>query len=137
MLRGIKHELEFTKKFLETTMLKWNRKDVISNVEQAGEVQHALRPIELFECVFPKEQLHNFMKMLNIVNDDKYQGWTFKTQMNLMRKMLGAEKFPDIDPKQVDKKVPFIPRRMVAVHPIGIKKDEEGITGGKFDQERL
>ena len=135
-MRGIRHEMELTKKFMETTMLKWNTKDAMNGKDVGGQVQFALRPIELFECVFPQDKLPQFMAMLNLRTDDKYQGYSFRAQMKLLRKLLGAEQYPTIDYKKVSD-IPFIPNRGVAFHPIGFKKDEIGITNETSMQERL
>lgn len=136
LMRGVKHQLELTKKFMETTMLKWNTKNILSEHTLDRDVQFAMRPIELFECVFPEESLPQFMAMLNLRTDDKYQGYMFNTQMNLLRKMLGAQKFPDLDYKTI-KNIPFIPLKGVAIHPIGFKEDKKGMIAEKVKGERL
>ncbi len=138
IMRGIKHEQELLKTFMQAQMFKWPVVDRHTKKTKYQDVQGAYRPWEMFEYVFPEGCLPEVLKMLKISDGDQdYGGIKQSGQMALLRKVIGAEKIPkvDIEDKSIQKR--FIPMRGCAIHPIGIKKDEFGITDGEDWQERL
>ena len=122
LTRGIKQQRDIFVNFLQTQMWKWKRKNLKTKKEEISRVQGALRPVELWEYVFPEECLDEVLTCLNITKDNLGTPKTFatKTKLSALRKMCGAKKIKSY------KKVPtsnFISTAGVSIHPIGIKKD--------------
>lgn len=173
-LRGIKQEADLTIKFLETQFFFWRRKNLNKCVcgqakkghkktkkcdrfrakEEVCRAQGALRPIQLFEYVFPEEAKDEVLTMLEISqpkkdkkgNPIKKDGFVVMEAPKIneksvsflskfLRKALGAKPIGEY------KGVPtlkFIPRRGVALTPIGIKPDrKEKWEQVGFEQEML
>lgn len=138
IMRGIRHEMNLTREFMACQMFKWDTLDRSTKKIRHQEVSGNYRPWEMFEYVFPEKCLPEVLKMLKIKDGDQdYGGIKQSGQMALLRKVIGAEKIPKIDIEAKDIQDRFIPMRGVAIHPIGIKKDEYGITGERDWQERI
>jgi len=108
------------------------------------QVQGSLRPVELWEYVFPEECLPEVLTALEIKPEDraynndlgikgKIKKLGNKTKLAMLRKTLGAEEIPEYTPVQTNR---YIEKRSVAIHPIGIKKDRQIIIGG-YEHEAL
>ena len=116
LTRGIKHEIDRFVNDMQAQYFpfKHQGKDTF--------VQLAMRPIQLWEIVFPEPELHNVLKTIfpeGLQHDD---GLFRKLQLTALRKMLKAEKMP----KKIDEKA--LGRMMynnsfIAKYPVGIKKD--------------
>jgi hypothetical protein len=136
LMRGVYHEQQLLKTFLQSQMFNWQTYDGITKKPKPIKmVQGALRPIELFEYIFPKESLGEVLAMLNIKDSDgNYGNVKGKAHMELMRKMLGARRIPKVEFNGISR---FVPKRAVAIHPIGIKDDEMRIVDDRDYQEAL
>ncbi len=100
-------------------MWKWLRKNKKTGKEELCQVQGALRPVQLWEYVFPEESYDEVMTCLNIQKDVALS----KTKQAILRKALGASKMKSYDQINTHR---FIEHRGVSIHPIGIKKDKRG-----------
>jgi len=131
--RGIKQNRDIFVNFLQTRLFPWKIK--IDGKETTETVQGALRPVELWEYVFPKESLPEVCGMLGIdpKNTDNYGALSSSIQNSMLRKMLGAKEIPkDITPIQKD----FVFKQGMGLHVLGIKDDVMGKIGNR-DQEML
>ena len=93
--RGIKHKVdkfinELSAKYLPYTMAKSS----VEGKDQKGLVQTAVRPIQLWEVVFPEEHLE-------IMQNTLFREWGAKPQhkrhgkfITMIRKVLGVKKLP-------------------------------------------
>lgn len=148
--RGINQSFEVWKKFMETQMFNWKRENL--NFCECGQplvghddnvckfkkftprveytkVQGALRPIQLFEYVFPKESLQEVLAMMNChKNYNKLRPEMAKVAW-ILRKGTGAEVIPDMpelenkESYEITQK--YVPMQGMAVYPVGIRKDAE------------
>lgn len=57
MTRGVKHWRDIFVQFMQTQMWAWKRKNLKTKKWETTAVQGALRPVELWEYVFPEECL--------------------------------------------------------------------------------
>jgi len=161
MTRGIQESRDRWKKFMESQMFLWKRQPLLKDAEgkyipdgidengqpkykrgpeEVTKVQGALRPIELWEYVFPFEGVkiqdgkmvssNNFHEVLAMQN--AHNCFPLRPEVNnfswVLRKMMGAEKIPKIPDEvknahQQDITTKFIPMSGMAVYPIGIKRD--------------
>jgi len=114
MLRGIKYEVDQFVDVLSGAMLPYPTK--------AGNkfVQLAMRPIQLYEAVFPKQSLPNVLKAMNYTNNRK----DIRLQLAALRKILGAKKLPKLDLKDVVP-VQHNASPLCACYPIGIREDKQ------------
>lgn len=81
----------------------------------AGSIQFSLRPVRIYDCVFPARQYETAMSMLR-----PNSGEDMKTILFALRKIMGAEKPA---PYKYDK-TKWIPRQNVSVNVIGVKQDK-------------
>jgi hypothetical protein len=162
MTRGINRSFEEWKKFMETQLFNFKQVPILRDAqgnhlknpdgttqygpEMITRVQGALRPIQLFEYVFPQESLGEVLAMQNIQNcfplRPEVSSWAW-----IIRKMMGAKKIPQefldtIKNKQsweITSK--YVPMMGQAVYPLGIKEDvvQDFDFGkeGAFKQEGL
>lgn len=89
-------------------------------------IQMGVRPMQIWEFVFPEDQLPMVQKMIwdktEIMN-----GFGFKMPLTAIRKCLGAKKVPKFDDKLPRRAIPN--RSGIAVYPIGIKPDRYNEDG--------
>lgn len=150
MTRGVIDKFEVWKKFMETQMFWWKRTNLKTNKDEYSKVQGVLRPIQLFEYVFPetshvpvaadkdgnptkvveRDNLKEVLAMMNLQN-----AFPLRPEVSsyawLLRKMVGFKPIPKEtinDIKGKDRSM--ITHRFVvddntgmAVYPLGIKKD--------------
>lgn len=142
--RGINQQREIWKSFLQSQFFPWERTNLDTNEKQQALVQGALRPIELWEYVFPEEHLNEVCSAMGIVNPDNsinygdFAGYK-KAMLPFLRKALGADKLP--------KELQFKPtNRVMRVEGFGPniigykkdnKKDYDFGKAGRFNQEGL
>ena len=146
MTRGIKQAQEMWEKFMQTQWFEFPqkiiKKDANGNFlknpdgtyqyeetpkDSYVRVQGALRPIQLWEYVFPKECLHEVLAMQNL-----HTCFPLRPEVNnyswILRKMTGFKKIPPI-PEEIKKKNKWeitqksVPMDGFAVYPLGIKDD--------------
>ena len=134
--RGVKHQRDLFVTMMQGLMFLWKRINLKTGKEETTAVQGSLRPLELWEYVFPEESLNEVLTMLDFQPTSEMPAM----KVAMMRKMLGAKKIPKIPLQQ---KTKFVHRNGVCLYPIGIKKDERRdcdwseIGQGKYNQEVL
>jgi hypothetical protein len=160
--RGILHGMEMYQKFLETQMFPFSQLPILKDEKgnflknedgtykhadkplDGIKVQGALRPIQLYEYIFPEECLPQVLAMMGLNKDYDNMRPEMTPISWTLRKMLHLQKIPDMP--DVKKKEAWeitqdiIPYLGVAVYPIGIKKDskQDFIFGDKgYFQEGL
>ena len=137
MTRGIIGQMEEWTALLRAQRFPWKIKDLKKEKEELKMVGGALRPIQFWEYVFPKESLNDVLGAMNI------KGEKLRPEVNapvwMLRKMLKLEPIP-----KPEKEVPVTGYRPkgelnkgimpaiavhdlrvdgVAVYPVGIKHD--------------
>jgi len=142
LTRGIQQQVDLWKKFMETHMFWWKRQPLLKDKdgkyiknadgtykrgkEEVTRVQGALRPIQLYEYVFPEECLPEVLAMLELHKGDDVRKEMKPVAWGL-RKAMGLQPVPvfdDIKDKPRDKiTTKFVPTEAVATYPIGIKED--------------
>lgn len=175
MTRGIDRQVQELKSLMEGQRFAWKRANLnfcvcgahrdihgtdkskcpkFTPKEEVTEVQGALRPIQIFEYVFPRESLNDVLGGLSISGPIKRP--EIKSLAWMMRKMLGYEQIPDKKELAVTGYVPpgtvngqpmkTIPVHKflaggVAVYPIGIRDDPQQDAawpdGTFYNQEML
>ena len=120
MVRGVKHEFD---KFITTLQGKF-----LSYQNELGKdkvtVQLSVRPIQLFEIVFPEEHLQTVMHTLfdeTTRGDNLTYAKRNKKYLWAMRKALNAKPFPELDKTSLPLPVW---KHNIEVAGIGIKKDD-------------
>jgi hypothetical protein len=128
---------------MQTQMFNWRTKPLLKDEkgnylknpdgtfqrgeEQVTSVQGALRPIQLFEYVFPEECLPEVLAMMNLHKDYNNLRPEVAKLAWLLRKGLGAQKIPEMPEIQNKSSLEitrkFVPTSGVAVYPLGIKTD--------------
>ncbi len=93
-------------------------------------IQGALRPIQLYEYVHPKEALPEVLNMLGAINPDSACNPNQRPLAWVMRKMTGARpiKYPDVFEGKTIEQIPkrYCKGEAIAISVIGVKDD---ITG--------
>lgn len=125
---------------MKTRMFPWKRKNIQTGQDEWKMVQGALRPIELWEYVLPKECLqecltmqHSFDGKISVVNEVNNLRPEIKNYALVMQKLLGLKPFPKFEkpiqygylaePGSPPMAVNWVPIDGFAVYPIGIKDD--------------
>ena len=85
-------------------------------------VQLAVRPIQLWELVMPKEALPEVQKLLWDKNENMIDP-NFKTKLDIVRRMLGVQKVPKFDEKLKLTGPRMLRSPNVGRYAIGIKED--------------
>lgn len=156
LMRGINHRFEQTKKYLETMSfplpMRVPMKDsmgITTMVDTQRIFQCSLRPIQLFEFVYPKEQQDVVLRTLGLPTNepiideprDKPQksgsfisGKGIGLELAALRTMLGAKKIPPVNPEGPTK---FIDKSFVNIMGIGIREDNEGLDALGNDHELI
>ena len=90
-----------------------------------GHVQLAMRPIQLWEVVFPKDHLQDVMNMCWDSNPEMI--WKYKPGLMVFKTMLGAKSIPkmEVKPRRIVRK------QFVAPYPIGTKEDNDDENGNE------
>lgn len=86
-----------------------------------GDIQLAVRPVQLLEIVFPEEHLQDILAVVPVVDTKRLKPFT-KT----LRKLLKLKPVPER--KRTDMIISSV-HRHVALHGIGIKEDEKDKDG--------
>lgn len=149
--RGIYRQVEELKALLNAQRFAWKRKNLKTGKEELMNVQGALRPIQLWEYVFPEESLNDVLGAMRIKGpitrpEIKNMSW-------MLRKLLKLKKVPDMPEdatvtgyipqgKLNDKTMPAIAVHDmwvdgVGVYPIGIKDDVTQDYDWGYNQEGL
>lgn len=115
IVRGIKHLQDQAINDLQAQFFKHsiNGNDTI--------VQLAMRPIRLYEMVFPESALKEVVKTIAPSYPKDYvDNWLY---MAALRKALGAKKLPEMDLSGVNHRI--IRNQWVPFHIIGFKEDDK------------
>lgn len=117
--RGIKHEVDNWINHMTSQYCPYNE----------GAVQLAMRPVQFWEVVFPKESLPKVLKTINWQGKHRDElDW----KANFLRKRMKLKQLPKLDLAAVQPWL--VPGQYAACIPIGIKEDalwEEGPLVGK------
>ena len=117
-IRGIKHEVDRAITELQGKKLPWKFQG------QDSLIDLAVRPIQLYEFVFPKEHLQTVMRSLfiSLTNPEGKINWNPKhtKYLKIMQKAMGAKPFPELEKNGVT--IPFN-RNNIEFFGIGIKED--------------
>lgn len=119
--RGVKHMSDIFEAQMQSQFFPWKRKNLKTGKEEVVPLQGALRPIQLYEYVFPKESLDDVLTALEI-GEGKVTPWIASLNQKALRKALGLKPIPKY--KKVVNRI--IARPGVALYPIGIKDDAYG-----------
>ena len=109
--------------------------------EEIHMIQGSLRPIELFEYTFPKEEITRVLNSVHASKEDNHQafwgGWAGKKAAGVLRKMLGAKKIPEVEKTDLPMEhTVFTPG--YGMNVIGIRDDKEGVKPEwGYEQEML
>ena len=141
MTRGVQHAVDIWKTQMQSQYFPWSRKDLKTGNWETLAVQGALRPIQLWEYIFPEPELNSVLGMLEI----KPKGITEPAALNkyawVLRKGLGFDPIPDDIPPLTPDKQKIVYHQNIHFFPIGIKKDIiedcDFKEAGKYYQERL
>ncbi len=152
MTRGARHLRETWMAFMQSQMFPFGQEKLDKDGKKTGEIvkgnaQGVLRPIELWEYIFPEEHLDLVVNNITDVAEDgsishgDFNSLKGRWMLKPLRMALGAKKLPKIkiDPRRI------IPKDILSSfngNIIGYRKDErKGYTfkqiESSYDQEGL
>ena len=121
LARGIKQETDRWVNDLSARYYPYE----IKKGQQKVMCQLAVRPVQIYEIVFPEDQLDEVLKTIKpqrVYTGGKYK--YYQKMIDMLGKLMGLKKVPEyVDDKKFRIYAPY-----VAVHPIGIKQD-------RYDEE--
>ena len=132
--RGIKHERDLFVTTLQSQFWPWKRTNLKTGKEEMTLVQGSLRPVELWEYVFPEEHLPQVMAMTQMAPGMANSVDLLGAKAAFLRKSIGCKKIPKFDIPEVNR---IINIRGMSLTPIGIKKDEFRDMEWGYHQEAL
>jgi hypothetical protein len=117
---------------LTAQMLPWNKMNPATGKKEGCHVQLAMRPVRLYEIVFPEEHLDFVMSMVAGAPSSTYGNnypW-YRRLLNWGRLILGLKKKETWEVKPT----PTIPPQglNVGVHVLGIKEDIKDANGDEM-----
>jgi len=119
MTRGIKHDVD---RFITELQGKYLPYEYAKG--EKALVQFSVRPIQLWEFVFPEEHLQTVMKTLFDDTTTRNKGFSYAKRNDkylwALRTALNSQKFPKITPDDVPMPVY---KNNIEIEGIGIKKD--------------
>ena len=118
--RGIKHEVDRFVNDMQAQYFpyEWNG--------QKMAVQLAMRPIQLWEVVFPEDQLQNVMA--TVETGELPKQWKSKQKyLSVLRKVLGAKKLPKLDPNAMKR---LVYKTNIQTALIGYREDAKADKDG-------
>ena len=158
LTRGINEQVNNWRNLLEAQRFPWKRKNLQTGKEEMILIQGALRPIQIWEYVFPEESLNDVLGGMNVKGPIERK--EIKPITWMISKILKLDPIPKIDNFQVTGYTPpgtlnganmpaaqvhSMMTEGVACYPLGIKKDARGPseftlkdgTKVNYDQERV
>lgn len=151
LTRGHARQIAEWKAHLLAQRFPWKRRNLKTGKEELHEVQGALRPIQIWEYIFPEESLDDVLTSMKI--NKPIERPEIKKIAWLMRKMLGLQNIPVMKDFKATGyiptgtlnggKMPALPVHSmfidgVATYPLGIKRDErKDFPQWGFNQEAL
>ena len=140
MTRGVKHIIDMWETHMQAQWFPFKQTNLHTGQEYINQVQGALRPIQLWEYVFPETHLGVVLNMLNVQPKGKTEPPIMSKYQFLMRKMMNLKAIPEmIPPVNPDVMASYhVPTEHMHIVPIGIKEDiTEDIPKWNVHQERL
>ena len=124
--RGIKQDVDHTNMFLQGKMFNFPYLDEAGNPE-VMQIQGSLRPIQLWEYVFPREYKDVMLRTFNLGKQEHATQWIDKYGF-IMRKMLKAKPFPKKEDIPAGATT-YLPneRKNVQIYGIGFREDPKDI----------
>lgn len=146
-LRGVKHMSDLFETHAQSQYFLWERENMnvcscnhpkhdgkckscecnsFSRRKETFNLQGSLRPVQLYEYVFPEECLEEVLTMFQMSDEvmdyhENSLGKIGKFFLDKFRKILGLKPIPRGIPRKEPKHI--IPLHGVTLHPIGIKTD--------------
>jgi hypothetical protein len=114
---GVKHDLDYFEKEMQFKPFTLPYTDKDGN-KKSQFIYGMLSEMKLYRYIFPKENLDNVLKMLDLPNNSYSM---FNAQAFALRKILNAKKIPKPNP---DAKTIMTGFKNVAIKGIGIKEDK-------------
>ena len=134
--RGVNQEMELFKMFMQSQMFNWKRKNLKTGKDELCQVQGSLRPMQLWEYVFPEECYDEVMTMLNRCSG-AISGSLSNSKAAILRKALGKG-FMKVPKYKTIPSNKYVSTNGIAIYPIGIKKDKrQEVKAWGYDQEML
>ena len=122
--RGKSDEVYEFAKWLSTRHLplKLHKAD---GTEEVQLMECQLRPLQLWQFVFPKENLDIVLNTLNLPRDDKqsFQGYNINPKLFALRKLLGAKPIPQPVDKLSKMFMPYDRFKHVGIIGVGLRED--------------
>lgn len=117
MTRGQKNKVD---RYIEDLQAQWWPYPGAGGAQAPpGWIQMGVRPLQMWELVFPKEELPSVLR--TVLSQGKLNDWRQK-YLTALRIMLRAEKLPNIDFSKAPMRM--VRKEDVAIYPIGIRKDK-------------
>lgn len=92
---------------------------VMNNNKVPTHTQFQVRPIQLWEFVFPREHLNMVLSTIRYKDNNNYCG--FNKKFDILRRMLKLKKIPELDYEKETRRAIF--NKHIGWHHIGIKDD--------------
>jgi len=127
LTRGIKDRVDATINDLQAINLTQMNYDAKTKKKVNTYFQLQVRPVQLFEFVFPREHLNFMLSTLNYRDNNPNMN-NLNSKFAVLRKMLKLKKIPELDYSKIPRQL--IRKSHVAFHHIGTKEDldnEQGI----------
>lgn len=121
--RGIKHDVD---RFVNDML---GKQLPLTVREKPGYIQVAMRPIQLWEIVFPKDHIHTMMNTIWPHGSYDSDNWRGKCILKPFQVALNTQPMPEFDFK---KPKMLVWNANVASYPIGIKEDETDKYGDEI-----
>lgn len=136
--RGIQHCIDLWHTQMQGVWLPFKRTNLDTGKEEVTNVQLALRPIQLWEAVFPHDHLNTVLNSLEIKPSGKTEPPALNKYTWLLRKGMGLKPIPE----EIKPSLTFpVFHQHIHFFPIGIKEDIiedcDFKAMGRFHQERL
>ena len=120
--RGIKKDIDDFITQLQGAYLPYPVKDEKGNVQQTGSAQFSVRPVQLFEMVFPKESLDPVLMTMFDGKDGSSRWKYFNKFLTLLRKGMKLKPIPEDYNKTV--RMATV-KQNVEIIGVGIKEDDD------------
>lgn len=92
---------------------------LMNNNGKQMHTQLQVRPIQIWEFVFPKEHLNTVLSTISYRDNKDYCG--FNRKFDMLRRMMKLKKIPDIDYEKEPRRAIF--NQHIGWHHIGYKED--------------
>lgn len=123
LTRGHKSHVDKVIKWLETRTVRLPSCDLKTGKYDINHIDLQVRPIQLWECVFPEYDKDIVLTTLKMDTPLYPNNLKMKAAVAGLRKMVGAQKVPEFK-KDRAHFMPVQSMQHVAITPIGVKKDE-------------